>query len=43
MKVKELKKAIQEGIDSGKAKNFDPKKHLQMLKAQRKSRLSKNS
>ncbi|HRE50307.1 MAG TPA: type II toxin-antitoxin system ParD family antitoxin [Flavitalea sp.] len=28
-----LKNAIQEGIDSGIAKNFDAKKHLEMLKA----------
>ncbi|WP_277633021.1 type II toxin-antitoxin system ParD family antitoxin [Avrilella dinanensis] len=32
-KVKILKKAIQEGIDSGIARNFDPKKHLEELKA----------
>ena len=29
-----LKKAIKEGLDSGVAKNFDPKKHLAALKAQ---------
>jgi antitoxin ParD1/3/4 len=28
-----LKSAIQEGIDSGRAKDFDPKKHLASLKA----------
>lgn len=28
-----LKKAITEGIESGAAKNFDPKKHLEKLKA----------
>jgi len=32
-KVQILKSAIQEGIDSGSAKNFDPKKHLETLKA----------
>ena len=31
--VKTLKNAIQEGIDSGIAKNFDPQKHLALLKA----------
>ncbi len=30
-----LKNAIQEGIDSGMAHDFDPKKHLQELKAKR--------
>ena len=30
-----LKNAIQEGIDSGIAHDFDPKKHLQELKARR--------
>ena len=30
-----LKSAIQEGLDSGVANDFDPKKHLQTLKAQR--------
>ena len=28
-----LKKAIQEGIDSGVVKNFDAKEHLEILKA----------
>lgn len=28
-----LKKAIQEGLDSGTAHHFDPKKHLASLKA----------
>lgn len=28
-----LRNAIQEGIDSGRAENFDPKKHLASLKA----------
>jgi antitoxin ParD1/3/4 len=35
-KAKVLKKAIQEGIDSGIAHDFDSKKHLQELKAGRK-------
>ena len=35
-KVIALKKAIQEGIDSGIAHNFNPDKHLQELKAKRK-------
>jgi antitoxin ParD1/3/4 len=30
-----LKKAIEEGIESGIAKNFNPKKHLESLKAQK--------
>ena len=32
-----LRKAIQEGIDSGIAHDFDPKKHLQELKARKRS------
>ena len=32
-RVISLKKAIQEGIDSGFAENFDAKKHLESLKA----------
>ncbi|MEA5406025.1 type II toxin-antitoxin system ParD family antitoxin [Arcicella sp. DC2W] len=32
-KTQILKNAIQEGIDSGIAKNFDAKKHLETLKA----------
>lgn len=36
-KVIALRNAIQEGIDSGIAHNFDPKKNLQELKAKRKS------
>lgn len=32
-----LKKSIQEGMDSGRAENFDPKKHLEHLKMKRKS------
>ncbi|MEY2829629.1 MAG: hypothetical protein RIQ33_1487 [Bacteroidota bacterium] len=35
-KIKVLKLSIREGIDSGIAKNFDAKKHLQKLKANRK-------
>ena len=34
-KIIVLKKAIQEGIESGLVKNFDPKKHLDLLKAKR--------
>ncbi len=34
-KVVALKKAIVTGIESGVAKNFDPKKHLEKLKAGR--------
>ena len=32
-KLKTLKNAIQEGIDSVIAQNFNPKKHLEQLKA----------
>jgi antitoxin ParD1/3/4 len=32
-----LKNAIQEGIDSGIAHNFDPAEHLKSLKARKKS------
>jgi antitoxin ParD1/3/4 len=35
--VASLKSAIQEGLDSGIAKNFDPKKHLVSLKKHKKS------
>ncbi len=35
-KVIALRKAIQEGIDSGIVENFNPDKHLQELKANRK-------
>lgn len=35
-KVQILRSAIQEGIDSGIAKNFNPKKHLESLKAKKK-------
>ena len=34
-KIKALRNAIQEGIDSGLAKNFDPKKNLELLKAKK--------
>ena len=34
-KIIRLKIAITEGIESGLAKNFDPKKHLEKLKADR--------
>ena len=36
-KVKALRSAIQEGIDSGIANDFDPKKHLKSLKANKRS------
>lgn len=36
-KVKALQTAIQEGIDSGIAHDFDPKKHLESLKAKKRS------
>ena len=36
-KVIALRNAIQEGIDSGIAHDFDPDKHLQKLKARRKN------
>jgi antitoxin ParD1/3/4 len=36
-KVLLLKNAIQEGIDSGFAKDFDPKKHLGTLQAKKKA------
>ena len=35
-KVVALKSAIQEGLNSGVAKNFDPKRHLESLKAKKK-------
>lgn len=35
-KIAALKSAIQEGKNSGIAKNFDPKKYLQSLKATKK-------
>ena len=36
-KVIALKNAMQDGIDSGIANNFDPKKHLKSLKAKKHS------
>jgi len=36
-KLANLKKAVQEGLDSGTAKNFDPKKHLATLKKRKKN------
>lgn len=35
-KIRALKKAIWQGIDSGTADNFNPKKHPGLLKANRK-------
>jgi len=35
-KIAALKTAIQEGVNSGIARNFDPKKHLESLKARKK-------
>jgi antitoxin ParD1/3/4 len=32
-----LKKAIQDGIESGRSENFDAKKHLESLKVKRKN------
>ena len=34
-KVKMLRSAIQDGIDSGIAENFNPKEHLKSLKAKK--------
>ena len=34
-KIVALKTAIQEGVNSGIARNFDPKKHLESLKARK--------
>ncbi len=34
-KITILKKAIREGIESGTAENFNPKKHLEFLKAKK--------
>jgi len=36
-KIVALKKAISEGIESGIAHNFDPKKHLELLKANKRN------
>lgn len=32
-----LKNAVQEGINSGRAENFDPNKHLESLRAKKKA------
>jgi antitoxin ParD1/3/4 len=36
-KIVALKKAIHEGIESGLVKNFDPKSHLELLKARKRN------
>jgi antitoxin ParD1/3/4 len=36
-KIRALKKAINEGIESGIAENFNPKQHLESLKAKRRN------
>jgi len=36
-KLANLKQAVQEGLESGTAKNFDPKKHLAALKKRKKN------
>ena len=36
-KIIALKKAISEGMDSGIVKDFDPKKHLESLKAKKRN------
>ncbi|MCG2793200.1 MAG: type II toxin-antitoxin system ParD family antitoxin [Weeksellaceae bacterium] len=36
-KITALKNAIGEGIESGAAKDFDPKKHLESLKAKKRN------
>lgn len=36
-KIAALKTAIDEGIESGIAKNFDPKQHLESLKAKKRN------
>ncbi len=35
-RVIELRNSIKEGIESGRAKDFDPNKHLKILKAKKK-------
>lgn len=37
-KIIALRSAIQEGINSGVAKDFDPKKHLELLRSKRKTK-----
>lgn len=36
-KLQILRQEIQSGIQSGRAENFDPKKHLESIKAKRKN------
>ena len=36
-KILALRNAIQEGMNSGVAKDFDPKKHLELLKSKKKA------
>jgi antitoxin ParD1/3/4 len=36
-KLANLKRAVQEGLESGTAKNFEPKKHLAALKEKKKN------
>jgi antitoxin ParD1/3/4 len=36
-KIQILKKTINEGIESGIAENFNPKKHLELLKAKKRN------
>jgi len=36
-RIRVLKNAIQEGINSGIAENFNPQKHLESLKANKKN------
>ncbi len=36
-KLANLKRTVQEGLESGTAKNFDPKKHLAALKKRKKN------
>ncbi len=36
-KIKVLRSAIKEGIDSGMVQNFNPKSHLEQLKANKKA------
>lgn len=35
-KIVELRNSIREGIESGRAKDFDPKEHLKILKSKKK-------
>lgn len=42
-RVHVLKKVIQSGIDSGIVGNFDPGKHLQVLKTTKRNRSCENS